>query len=90
MVKISRIDTKHQLRAFMSALHIKESIESGENLVSNELHRHQHHLVDWIALEKDGQPPSIIVVADLLEYLVQDDNEKDRILPCDGRYSTIR
>lgn len=86
MAKISRIDTVHQLRALMCALHVKTSPAAKEKL-AHQVGELNHHLLDWIALEKDSQPPSIIVVVDLLEYLVQDDTT---VPSSDVRYSTIK
>jgi hypothetical protein len=75
MVKISRVDTVHQLRALMCSLHIKEAtVKSEEKEVAS------HHILNWITLEKDSQPPSMVIVVDLLDYLVHDA----------GGYSTIR
>ncbi|RCI04664.1 hypothetical protein CU098_008831 [Rhizopus stolonifer] len=63
-IQVCRVENIHQLRAIICALHMKETNQEA------------HHIIQWIEREKDGQPPNMIVVVDLLDYLV---NRQDKL-----------
>ncbi|KAI9269359.1 hypothetical protein BY458DRAFT_436597 [Sporodiniella umbellata] len=58
MIRICRVETAHQLRAVLCGIHIQPQGES-----------EQVDILSWIEKEKNGQPPSLIVVFDLFELL---------------------
>ncbi|KAI8364902.1 hypothetical protein BD560DRAFT_402328 [Blakeslea trispora] len=57
-IRVCCVENIHQLRAVVCSLHMKETNEKAR------------HVVQWIQKEKDGQPPNLIVVVDLLDYLM--------------------
>ncbi|KAI8373466.1 hypothetical protein EDC96DRAFT_499464 [Choanephora cucurbitarum] len=63
-IQVCRIENIHQLRAVVCSLHMKETGKKAQ------------HIVQWIEREKDGQPPNLIVVVDLLDYLV---NQQEKL-----------
>ncbi|KAI9476118.1 MAG: hypothetical protein EXX96DRAFT_575850 [Benjaminiella poitrasii] len=84
LIQVCRIDTIHQIRAILCALHMK--------MDDSESPRHQQRsILDWMKYEKDGQPPSLIVVADLLDFLVHEEKQQNSAAVVDPalRYMTI-
>ncbi|KAI8986020.1 hypothetical protein BDB01DRAFT_834796 [Pilobolus umbonatus] len=80
-IRICHIDTIHQLRALLSGVHMVPDIMNNKENSSN--------ILSWIAHEKDGQPPVIIVVVDLVDLLISNMN-KDYNIHDPLRYLTLR
>jgi hypothetical protein len=77
-VKISRIETTHQLRGVMSALHVKETVTeeqpTSEAEAANKFANHNQinsdNILNWMINEKDNQPPCLIVIVDLMDLIL--------------------
>ncbi|KAG1052914.1 hypothetical protein G6F46_000191 [Rhizopus delemar] len=77
LIRICRVETAHQLRAVLCGIHIKP------NTIGEEI-----DILRWIEEEKNGQPPSIVVVIDLFDLMLSNksDNEYAETL----RYLSIK
>ncbi|KAG1468037.1 hypothetical protein G6F56_004069 [Rhizopus delemar] len=74
MIRICRVETAHQLRAVLCGIHIQPKDEA------------EHvDILRWIEKEKNGQPPSVIVVADMFDFLLRNTGNTESL-----RYLTIK
>ncbi|KAI8881251.1 hypothetical protein K501DRAFT_253618 [Backusella circina FSU 941] len=72
-IQICRVDTVHQLKAIMCAIHLKpNSVKS-------------NHLLSWLEEEKYGQPPSLMIVVDLMDLILDTKNITDPL-----RYNRLK
>ncbi|KAI7903233.1 uncharacterized protein BX663DRAFT_507938 [Cokeromyces recurvatus] len=79
LIQVCRIDTIHQIRAVLCALHM--------NMEEIKYQQQKTSILDWMRYEKDNQPPSLIIVVDLLDLLVHEDKLQNNTIL---RYMTIK
>jgi hypothetical protein len=53
------VDTVHHLKAIMCSLHLKPTAVR------------PNHILSWLEEEKYGQPPSLMVVVDLMDLMLE-------------------
>lgn len=83
LIRICQIDTIHQLRGLISGLQMI-------NAISKNTRSHHKNILTWIAIEKDGQPPALIVIVDLLDLLISGISKNDYDQNDPLRYLTLR
>lgn len=71
MVKISRVESIHQLRGVLCSLHVNSTTtEQEESAARKSGAKPSNNIIDWMINEKDNQPPHAIVVIDLVDIIV--------------------
>lgn len=71
MAKISRINTTHQLKGVLSALHVNSTQQQEDTVVAaNKSDTKSSNIINWMVEEKSNQPPTLIVVIDLIDLII--------------------
>ncbi|KAI9020952.1 hypothetical protein CLU79DRAFT_206320 [Phycomyces nitens] len=63
-IRLCTVKNIHELRAVLSGLHLHATVDS---------HNKSPNLLEWMESEKDGQPPCVMVVMDLLDLQLSSD-----------------
>ncbi|KAL0095142.1 hypothetical protein F4703DRAFT_1056914 [Phycomyces blakesleeanus] len=64
-IRLCHVENIHELRAILSGFHL--------HALASESHNKSPNLLEWIESEKDGQPPCVMVVMDLLDLQLSSD-----------------
>jgi hypothetical protein len=69
ILKISRVESTHQLRGVLCALHVNSTTENQESAACKSDAK-LSNILDWVINEKENQPPCLIVVVDLVDIII--------------------